>query len=356
MHELPVSVIIPTHNRAALISRAIQSALVALRAGDEVIVIDDGSTDDTARVLTTYGQQIRFLRVKHGGPGAARNRGIREARHPLIAFLDSDDEWMRDKLELQRAVLRARPEVVFCFSDFAHRSIHGVEKHGYLALWHRDPRGWDEILGPGAPFSSLTALPEGRGDFSVHVGNLYPVAMRGDYVFTSTVLARRELAGEALHFPEDITLYEDQDCFARMARRAPVAYLACETAWNNAHHGPRLTDGDTLRRANARLLLLERVWGADPVFRAQYEEQYRRRVATQYLLKARGLLRLGKTQEAREALRRAGGGPLSHRLLAACPSTIARHLVQVGRAFRPLRLLSWRAASVHRPRREMAHA
>jgi glycosyltransferase involved in cell wall biosynthesis len=337
--RLPVSIIIPTYNRATLLPRAIASALAAVEPDDEIIVVDDGSTDATATVLASYGSQIRSLRITHAGPGAARNRGLREARRPLIAFLDSDDEWMPDKLLLQRAVLHAYPDVIFCFSDFAHRTARGQEQHGYLAHWHHDPRSWDEILGPGVRFSTLAHLPPGREDFSVHVGDLYPSALRADYVFTSTILIRRALAHEDLRFPEDVTLYEDQDCFARLARRAPVAYLACETAWNHAHGGARLTGGDTLRRALARLTLLHRVWGADPAFLGRYGAQYERIVAAQHLLKARGLLRLGHTREAREALRRAGGGPLSHRLLAACPRPLARGLVEVGRTLQAYGLL-----------------
>lgn len=118
MQWLPISVVIPTYNRATLVRRAVQSALAAMRPEDEVIVVDDGSTDDTATVLAAYGNRIRFLRVARGGPGAARNHGVQTARHPLIAFLDSDDEWMSDKLTLQRAVMQARGEVVFCCGGY----------------------------------------------------------------------------------------------------------------------------------------------------------------------------------------------------------------------------------------------
>jgi glycosyltransferase involved in cell wall biosynthesis len=100
-----VSVIIPTRNRAPLVRRAVQSALAAARRGDEIIVVDDGSTDETARSLDAYVDRIRYVRSAQVGPGAARNLGIREARSDLVAFLDSDDEWMPDKLALQRALM-----------------------------------------------------------------------------------------------------------------------------------------------------------------------------------------------------------------------------------------------------------
>src|SRR5438128_2809079 len=177
MRSLAISVIIPTYNRAAIVPRAVDSALGAVRPGDEVVVVDDGSTDHTRERLATYAGQIRYVSSAHVGPGAIRNLGVREARAPLVAFLDSDDEWMPDKLELQRAVMGCRPDVLFCFSDFGHRTRHGAEARRYLSRWHGDRRGWDRILGPGIPFSTLAPLPSDRADFPVHIGDLYHTEM-----------------------------------------------------------------------------------------------------------------------------------------------------------------------------------
>jgi glycosyltransferase involved in cell wall biosynthesis len=326
-----VSIIIPTYNRATLAPRAVRSALTAMAPGDEIIVVDDGSTDHTDEALAPYREQIRYFRIPHGGAAASRNRGVQEARCPFVAFLDSDDEWFADKLFLQRAVMHAHPDVVFCFSDFAHRHHDGVVHRNYLVNWHHDPRGWEEILGPSRLFSSFAPLPSDRADFPVHVGPLYVSAMSADYVFTSTLLARRSLAGTAFHFPEDMYFLEDQECFARLARQGPVAYLRCETAWNHGHDGPRLTDGDTLYFATARVRLLERVWGADEEFLSQHGQRFRATLARHYLYRARGLLSAGQVQEAREALRLAGGGPVTLRLLAYLPGALTRELVRFGR-------------------------
>ena len=325
MGHLSVSVVIPTFDRAALVPRAVHSALGAIAPGDEVIVVDDGSTDGTETGLAPYRDRIRYVRTAHRGAGAARNRGVQEARCPLVAFLDSDDEWMSDKLALQRVLMARRPDVLFTFSDFALRDRDGREYRRQLAAWHHDRRRWDEILGPGRPFSTIGALPAGRADFAVHTGDIYPALMTACYVSTITTLVRRE-AGQALRFAEDLPLYEDWECFARLARAGRAAYLDCETAWNHGHPGLRLTGADALTTTGARLSLLSRVWGSDAAFLADSAEAYYRVLSEQHLLRARALLKGGRTTQARRELRLAGGGPLAYRAFARLPEPLARGL------------------------------
>ena len=123
-----VSVVIPTFNRAHLIMRALQSVLTQTFTAWETIVVDDGSTDDTETVVLSLGDsRIRYCRQpENRGPAAARNRGMREAKGEFIAFLDSDDEWFPDKLELQVARFRELPETVgliYTGAQTPHRRI-----------------------------------------------------------------------------------------------------------------------------------------------------------------------------------------------------------------------------------------
>ena len=104
-----VSVIIPTFNRPAMLLEAIDSVLAQSIDSFELIVIDDGSTDETAEHLTRLAETIRIERIDHSGPAAARNRAVALARAPLITFLDSDDLWSPSKLERQLAFMRANP-------------------------------------------------------------------------------------------------------------------------------------------------------------------------------------------------------------------------------------------------------
>jgi glycosyltransferase involved in cell wall biosynthesis len=104
--QVSVSVLVPLHNGRRYIAAAIDSILGQTRPPDEVIVVDDGSTDDGAGIVAGYGDRVRLLRQENRGAPIALNAGLRVARGDLIAFLDHDDLWMPEKLALQCAALR----------------------------------------------------------------------------------------------------------------------------------------------------------------------------------------------------------------------------------------------------------
>jgi len=110
-----VSVIIAVFNGANYLSEAVNSALVQTLIPFEVIVVDDGSTDDTPGVAASFGNAVHYDRQSHKGVSAALNRGILLARGDLFAFLDADDVWLPDKLEKQVSALQAQPELDMVF-------------------------------------------------------------------------------------------------------------------------------------------------------------------------------------------------------------------------------------------------
>ena len=106
-----VSVIIPTYNSSQYIKEAIDSVLAQTYKNFEIIVIDDGSTDNTKEVLAPYLSVIKYIYKNNGGPASARNRGIKEANGEFVAFLDADDVWKPDRLARGVDILDQRPEV-----------------------------------------------------------------------------------------------------------------------------------------------------------------------------------------------------------------------------------------------------
>jgi glycosyltransferase involved in cell wall biosynthesis len=113
-----VSVIIPTYNSASYVVEAVDSVLAQTYQDFEILVIDDGSTDNTADVIKKYDGRVRYIPQHNGGVAAARNNGIAESKGEYIAFLDADDTWFPSKLELQMAAIAERADARLCYSAF----------------------------------------------------------------------------------------------------------------------------------------------------------------------------------------------------------------------------------------------
>lgn len=317
-----ISVVVPTYNRGHLIARAIDSCLGQLENRDELIIIDDGSTDDTQRVVAEYGDRIRYIPTPNQGAGAARNTGIREAKHPLLTFLDSDDEWLPGKIRIQRAFMQAMPEVLFSFTNFSYKVASGAEGRFALITWSKDYRSWDEILGKGRTISSLIDLPEGYKDFTFHTGDMYLLLLFEGYINVNTLMIRRVEAGDALHYAEGTPTYEDWEFSSRIARAGKAAYLDIETACQYNHGGPRLTDSHPTECAKTRVEIIERVYGNDAGFLRNHGAAYRTVLDGQRIKWIKGLIVRGEFDEARKQLGMVTGPPLWLRLAASLPSRI----------------------------------
>lgn len=134
-----ISVVIPTRDRSAMLRRAIESVLCQTRPPDELVVVDDGSSDDTSKWLPTSYANIRYIGQGPCGVGAARNRGIRESTGSWVAFLDSDDEWMPNKLARQMEALVQNPNHRVCHTDEIWirrgRRVNPKQKHAKSGGW-----------------------------------------------------------------------------------------------------------------------------------------------------------------------------------------------------------------------------
>jgi len=314
---MAVSVVIPTYNRAPLVLRAVKSALEATEPDDEIIVVDDGSTDQTDAALAPVRARIRYIRIENGGAGRARNVGIEQASKPLIAFLDSDDTWMPFKLKLQRALLAQHPELVGCCSNFLVRTPEG-DSASYLQNWWSSGSQLSAIFGAGTAFRSPVPLADGKTDCTLHIADLYKAILRDGVVCLITLVYRRDRAPQ-LRFPEDLPTYEDWEFTGRLAQCGPVGYLECDTAINYGHKGPRLTDANALTCALTRLKVIPRLWGSDPAFLADCGREYAAAWSEQRLRAADWLIRHGRNREARPYLKGVPNAPLSTRVLATLP-------------------------------------
>jgi len=190
-----VSVVIPAFNVGWCVGRAVDSVLAQSLLERELVVVDDGSTDDTAEVLASYGPAIRVIRQPNGGMSAARNAGIRQARGGLVAFLDADDYWLPQKLERQVGLMLDRPELGFCST--AARIVN--PEGAMLNLWRC----------PGENANMLQTL------FAENA------AIAGG---CSAVMVRRDLLDRVGLFDESLRGFEDPDLWIRLAA---VSGYAC---------------------------------------------------------------------------------------------------------------------------------
>ncbi len=181
-----VSVIIPTYNLATHLPEAIASVHTQQFPDVEIIVVDDGSTDDTAKVLEalTESGDLRWFRQNNAGAAAARNRGIQEARGGWIAFLDADDLWLPGKLAAQLQQLREHPEAVFSYTDVRLRSESNLER-------------------------DLACGTDGQPLFLRLLG--------GNLFATPTVMIRRDCFEEIGLFNTELRTGEDWDMWMRLA-------------------------------------------------------------------------------------------------------------------------------------------
>lgn len=225
-----VSIIIPTYNRAGVVTRAIGSVLGQTYRPIEVVVVDDGSTDETPEILRSYGEAIVPVVQENAGPAAARNRGIRESRGDLIAFLDSDDLWLATKLQRQVDLLqRAGADVPCCLCNTRMRLAEGREQDSFQIAWL--------ILGE----------PQGLWV------NPAPVLATRFVLFCQAVLIRRGFLLDCGGFDEQLRLMEDHDLALRLALRGPWAVMRDPLAvWCGANDDSNLSV--TARKEPARLL------------------------------------------------------------------------------------------------------
>jgi len=196
-----VSVILPTYNRARFVGEAIESALGQTYPHLEVLCIDDGSKDDTPAIVSGFAKRdprVRSIRQPNGGVSAARNHGLRLAQGEWIAFLDSDDVWQPWKLELQMALLAARPDIGMTWTNMDSMwSDRRPHQKNYLKQMYSTYRQLPE----GAPFKAFhplgeiaPAAPAEWKNAPVGIDRIYSQMFHGNLVHTPTVVLKREWA------------------------------------------------------------------------------------------------------------------------------------------------------------------
>ena len=261
-----ISVVIPTYNRAHCLSRAIRSVLNQSYKDFEVIVVDDCSTDETESVVRNF-KDDRIIYVRQGqrlGAACARNEGIRKARGEFIAFQDSDDEWLPEKLHRQMDIFRKRGAEV------------GVV---YSAVWYVDGQ-------------KKTYFPQ-RGKAGLN-GNISDSLLAGNFVTIQT-LVRRECFQKSGMFDENLPRFQDWDMWLRIAQSYQFAFIDEPLAL--IYKGKGAISEDPYKLVQGLETVVEKYRGA--------LQRHRTILGRYYYALGRGFYEQGQLEKGRDYLKKA---------------------------------------------------
>ena len=237
MTQPKLSVVMPAFNAQHYIRLALQSLRDQTETAFEIIVIDDGSQDQTAQIVQEFADeswpQVRLIQQENAGVSAARNVGIKAAAAPLIGFLDADDLWAPTKVSRHLNLMEAHPDIDLGFSSFGF------------------------IDGNGDPLIDQSILEQGRYS--------HDDLMPRNFIHTSTVIARREALQQVGGFDETLVTFEDFDLWLRIAElREANMYALSDVLADYRRHGAQTT-GQWLRMHEGWKRVAERVERDHPV-------------------------------------------------------------------------------------------
>ncbi len=232
-----ISVIIPTYNRGWIIKEAIDSVLAQEYINYELIVVDDGSTDDTHDILNSYQKNFLVLRQNNKGVSAARNRGFAAASGRFIAFLDSDDIWLPQKLSQQVDFFQSNPDALICQTE---------------EIWIRN---------------NVRVNPKKR--HKKPSGMIFEPSLSLCLVSPSAVMIKKNLFEEVGLFDETLPACEDYDLWLRVSCRHPVHLIDTPLIIKRGGHDDQLSASPGLDKF--RIKAIKKVIESDLLSAAQYQ-------------------------------------------------------------------------------------
>ena len=205
-----ISVIIPTFNRAHLLPRSIDSLLSQTLSAHSVVIVDDGSTDGTENLVCEKYPEITYLKQNNLGVSAARNAGIAATSDEWLAFLDSDDEWLPEKLQFQIDALEAEPEMMVCHTD---------------DIWIRNGKHVNPMK-----------------KHNKHGGWIFDKCLPLCCISPSSVIIHRSVLDEIGFFDQSLPACEDYDLWLRVASSYPVLYISEKLVVKHGGHQNQLSE------------------------------------------------------------------------------------------------------------------
>ncbi len=271
-----VSVIIPTYNRLSMLKEAVDSVLAQNFEDMELIVVDDGSTDGTVEEMKRYGGRVKFFQYSESrGVSAARNRGILRARGKYIAFLDSDDLWVKGKLKIQVAFLDDNPHYPVCYTD---------------EIWIRKGKRVNPML-----------------KHAKYSGWIFEKCLPLCIISPSSVMMRRKLFSRVGLFDEALAVCEDYDFWLRVSARFPIFFINRKLIVKRGGHPDQLSQR-SWGNDRCRVMALEKLL-SEPFIGSEEREMILGEMKKKCSILYKGFLKRGNEMEGmryQEIMRRYG--------------------------------------------------
>ena len=265
-----ISVVIPVYNGSKYIEETLNSVLNQSYKDFEIIVIDDGSTDNTSEIVNRFPSPVRLIQNKHNGKSFSRNIGIRAARGELISFVDADDLWMPNKLEVQIEYLKNHPEFEWIYSDcyiFEGSSEHIVD------IWSRTAK-------------------------KIYSGNILKQLLNDCLIPSPTPMVSRRIFDDVGFFDETFLRHqpEDWDMWLRIASRYPIGSINEPLALLRKHENSLTAKEDPLKTFEGIMYVVQRAISRD---KERIGNLANKVLSSRYLSFGKGLARMSGRREAR---------------------------------------------------------
>jgi glycosyltransferase involved in cell wall biosynthesis len=296
-----VSAIIPAFNCARYLPDAIRSVLDQSRGVHELIVVDDGSTDNTGDVVRGFSR-VTYVRTPNQGAAAARNVGLARATGDLVAFLDADDAWYPNKLALQVEVLASHADVHAVCCDFSLVSEDGtLREERHIRRKYRVFSAYG--LDWPAMFPARGTVASGGSSVNVYFGDAFAALFRGNFVNTSSIVLRRDAIERAGRFTVGRRTQEDYELWLKIALGGAMAYIDLPLLTFRRRPNQLTSDDQRLRVVQDTAEVVAALAG--PARSRVGEAVVDERVADLYYTLAKALLGSRQSSAARSALGRA---------------------------------------------------
>jgi glycosyltransferase involved in cell wall biosynthesis len=286
--SIPVSVVVPAFNSEAFIAEALRSIGRQTLQPTEIIVVDDASTDATAKIAAGFGARV-IRQPRNAGPSAARNAGVRAASGDWIAFLDADDLWADDKLALQWEAVRHWPDAGFCFTDYDTLQTDAAPVESGMA---------------GSAGYKLARAVERYGPHAYFMADSFVDGLvRSMFVRQSSVMVNRALFLKNGGYDESLRLGEDYDLFLRLIGDAPAVAIESSLV-TYRRHAASLT-ADRITEVASVDTLWEVILGRPERYPERAIHTIRKQRVLTLLAGVRMALRLGRFADAAPFARKA---------------------------------------------------